>query len=158
MQSSAMNALKLRFSASIQSVRESRFGEWGGRPDPARGSVVVDNPETADARLRRSFASAPHQEASRRADSAGEEEADAERARRHDRQLRTQGTRDVHALTQALRGGGELLALLLEIAPDVRDAAGLATSRCHRSSVLRSSALPRGSPARAPAGFLFGCS
>src|SRR5919204_2101038 len=147
MQSSPMNPEKLRLNAASHSPRLSRSGDRGERPTRARRcSVAADKAEAAHLGLRLAFATAAEDQARGCADAACEQEADAERAGRGDRQVRAQLRADVRrladAFAQLLGCTGELLSLGLDVAADVRDRARVATG--HRSSTPRSSASPRG--------------
>src|SRR5438874_8159685 len=156
MQSSLMNSEKLRFNTAIHSPRLSRSGERGTRPAAARRcSVAVDKAEAAELGLRLAFAPAPEDQTRARTDPTRQEEADAERAHGDGRQVLAQLSADVRRLAearaQAVRRVGQLLAFRLDLPPDVGDGARVATGHC--SSTPRSSAWPRGSPAREPAAF-----
>ena len=123
-----MNAEPLRFSAEIHSPRLSRSGEPGTRPTVARRcSVAVDKAEAADLGLRLAFATAPEHQARRRTDPARQQESDPERPGRGRREVPAQLPANVRRLAEArakvLRGVGELLALRLDVAPDVGDRA-----------------------------------
>src|SRR5918992_817022 len=150
MQSSRMNSEKLRLTAERQSVKLSRAGAWGGRPARASDSVAADKAEAAERGLRLAFAAAPEDQASRRPDAAGEQEAQPARAGGAGRRVRAQLPADVgglaDAVAQVVGGAGELLSLRLDVAAHVRQAAGVPTG--HRSSVPPRSALLLGSPAR----------
>ncbi len=127
MQSSAMNCLPVRLSASTHSAALRRCGPDGTRPTGARWLVAVDKAETAEARLLAAFAAAPREQAHRRADPTGHEEPDTERAGSGDRevgaQLRFQvrGLADLRAqvvdgLCELLALGRDLVAQLLRLA------------------------------------------
>src|SRR5204863_3070787 len=123
----------------------------GVRPTWApRCSVAVDKAETSDLGLRIAFATAPEDQPRGRADPTCEQKTDAERADRGHRQIRPQLRAHVRrladAIPQRLGGVGELFALALDLAPDVRDGAGVVT--CHCSSGPRSLDLPHGSADR----------
>src|SRR5712691_8373769 len=139
MQSSALNSEKLRLSAAVQSAWLSRRGELGARPTCDSLSAAV-GPAAEDQ---------PHG----RADSAGKEEAHAERAHRDGREVRAELAADVRrfadALAQGLRSAGELFPLRLDVVANLLDRPRVPTG--HRSSAPPWSALPRESPARATA-------
>src|SRR3954470_4128433 len=147
-----MNCLKLRFSASTHSVRESFCGPAGAAP-PA--CSVVDNAEAAELHSRIALASAAEQQPCSRAHATREEEPDGECSTRHDREVRPHLSGNVgpfaDALAERIGSVRELLALELEIAADVVRPAGFVTLPLHRSSMHSSATSPRGSPARAPA-------
>src|SRR5436190_13466892 len=154
MQSSRMNALKLPFSAAIHSPRRSRSGELGVRPTRARPcSVAVDKAEAPDLGLRVAFASPPEDQSRGRADPSCQKKPDAECADGCRHQVGAQLPAHVgdlfETVAQRLRSAGQLLTLVLDVAPDVGDAARVATGHC--SSMPRSSASPLESPAPEPA-------
>src|SRR5438105_6955417 len=157
MASSAVNSLKLRLSAEIQSERLSRSGPVGALPTSAVGSVAVDKAEAADPSLLLAFAAASEDQAHRRADAAGQEESRTQRTDRDRREVRAHLAGDVRRLAEAVPQrvgrGRELLALRLEVAAHVLGGAAVATSWSHRSSAPPTSASPRESPARGRAAF-----
>src|SRR5215208_1751397 len=152
MQSSAMNSLKLRLKTCAHSRVVSRSGPGGVCPTSGRASVAVDDGEAAKARPLGSLPPAAEEEAGRRADASGEEEAGSERAGRDDGQVRAKLCGDVRRLAdlvaELLDRVCELLALLLDVPADLLGGASVIR---HRSSAPPASALPRGSPARGPA-------
>src|SRR5580765_5174517 len=126
MQSSFMNCAKLRFSAASHSPLLNRPGELGVRPTrPRPCSVAVDKTEPPDLGLRLAFASAPEDQPRGRADPTCQQEPHAERADRGRRQVRAQLRAHVRRLADAVPQGlgctRELLALALDLAPDVGD-------------------------------------
>src|SRR5437763_289305 len=128
MQSSLMNSEKLRLSAAIHSPRLSRSGERGTRPAVARRcSVAVDKAEAADLGLCLAFATAPEDQARRRTDPARQQESDPQRPGRSGREVPAQLPANVRRLAEAraevLGGVGQVLALRLDVAPDVGDRA-----------------------------------
>src|SRR6266545_5353974 len=102
MQSSRMNSRKLLLSAASHSLRLRRPGERAFRPTRAGCSVAVDKAEATDLRLRLAFAPAPEDQARRRTDAAGQQEADAERTDRRGRKVGAQLAADVGGLAEAL--------------------------------------------------------
>src|SRR5437588_9971023 len=155
MQSSAMNAEKLRLRAASHAVRLRRSGERGALPTRASRSVAVDKAEAADPGLGLAFAPAPEDQPRRRPDSACGEKADAERGDRGGREISPQFAADVRRLADAfakrLRGARELLPLRLDVAADVLERARVPTG--HPSSGPPSSASLRGWPARGRGAF-----
>src|SRR5207244_12736231 len=87
MQSSCMNSETARLNAASHSPRLSCRGELGAWPAVASRSVAVNKAEAADLRLRLAFASPAKDQPRSRADSAGEDEAEAERARSDGRKV-----------------------------------------------------------------------
>src|SRR6478609_8701488 len=155
MASSAMNSLKLRLTAAIQSERLSRSGPPGAWPTSARSSVAVDKAEAADLGHLFALSTPSEDQPHRGADAAGEQEAGAERARRDRREVRAHLPGDVRglidALAERLGRGREVLALRLQVAANVGGRARVVRPGCHRSSTPPSSASPPGSPAPEPA-------
>ena len=102
--------MNVRLRTAIHSRADRRQGLLGARPISIEDSVKPS-----------AFAALAGEEAHRRADAAGEEEARTERAHRDDGQVRTQLRRDVRRLAeplpQLLDGDGELVALALDLAP-----------------------------------------
>src|SRR5215210_3368949 len=124
MQSSLMNSEKLRFRAASHSPTLRRVGEPGVRPTC---SVAVDNAEAAEACLRIAFPPAPEDQSRGGTDTAGQHEADPERAHRDCRQIGAQLAADVgrlaDALPQLFRCACELLALGLDVVPNLLERA-----------------------------------
>src|SRR6185503_6183731 len=95
----------------------------GGGSSPRLRSAAVDKRERAERRLRAALAPTAGEEAHRRADPAGEDEAGGEGAPRCDREvgaeLRVHVRRLAESVPEVLDGGGERLALHLELALDL---------------------------------------
>src|SRR5439155_5621046 len=129
-------------------------GRSPGQPGLLPLLVAVHEGEAAEARLFVALAAAPHDQAHRRADTAGGDEAESERAGRDDRKVRAELAADVGRLaeivSQRLDGLRELLAFLLDLAPDVVGR----PSGCHCSATPQSSASPPRSPAPGGAAIL----
>src|ERR1700693_6444965 len=90
MQSSFKKAAKLRLNAASQSARLSFSGELGAFPAVASRSVAVANAEATELGFRLVLPPAPEDEPCGGADTSGQQEAHAERARRDHRQGRAQ--------------------------------------------------------------------
>src|SRR5215210_9000337 len=115
MQSSSRNARNERLNTCVQARTENRHGLDGTCPTRANlGAVAIEGRSLALAAL-------AGQEAHRRADAAGEEEAGAERARCDHRQVRAHLADYVRRLAepcaQPLDRSGELVPLGLDLEP-----------------------------------------
>src|SRR6266700_8234152 len=136
MQSSFRNAVKLHLKAASHSARFSFSGELGTRPAVASRSVAVDNAEAAELRLRLTLPPAAEDQPCGRAYASRYEEADAERADRHRREVGAKLGADVGRFTdllaQRVRRSGELLALGFDVTANFVERAAVATG--HRAS------------------------
>src|SRR5688572_11547122 len=148
-----MKSLAACLPAATQSPRVRRVGLRGGLPVATRvKSVAVDKLELAQPRARSALTTASGEVAHRRAHSPREEEPRPERPSSREREPLAELRRDVRGLAevgaQLLDGGGEALALGLDVAADLLR--GAAVTFRHRSSGSRSSGGPPRLPARAP--------
>src|SRR5439155_18909625 len=150
MQSSFMNAEKLRLTAANHSAGPSFSDELGTCPALGSRSVAVDNAEAAELGLRLALPPAPEHQSGGGADAARKEEANSERPDRNRRQIGAQFGADVGCLAdllaKRLRCTGELLPFGLDVPADLVERTAVATG--HRFSAPPSSASPRGWPAR----------
>src|SRR5690348_4726746 len=116
-----------------------------------RGLAAVDEPEPSGLRLDVALATAAHHEPHRRADAAGPEKAEPERARGDERQLRAQLAGDVRGPADRAAQVADRIRQCSALRPQLL--AQLRVGLTGHSSAPRSSAsLPR-SPAPAPAAF-----
>src|SRR4051794_33785516 len=127
MQSSDRNREPVRLTTEIHSARESRCGTRGTCPTVAKSVPVAERPASDAGRLV-SVAPTAREVAHRRADAPGEDKAGRGGAAGDQRELRLQPAGEVRRLPELtakmLDGAGELLALGLDVVPNLLLGAG----------------------------------